>query len=166
MIDAALKQKKGEHPLSDAGQIISLGVFLFIWAGDSFFLHLSTFLSDYVPLYIRLGILGLMLIVALFLIKSGHAVAGHEQLPKHIVTSGAFSYIRHPLYLGTILAYLGLTVSTLSLLSLALLVGIFVFYNFISSYEEKLLEAEFGEEYRKYKRNTQKWVPKFKFMEN
>jgi len=64
------------------------------------------------------------------------------------------------LYLASILTYFGLMVSTLSLLSLALFVGIFVFYNFIANYEEKLLEAKFGEEYKKYKRITGKWMPR------
>ena len=39
------------------------------------------------------------------------------------------------------------------------LVVIFFFYNYIASYEEKLLEVRFSEEYRHYKRRTGKWVP-------
>ena len=38
--------------------------------------------------------------------------------------------------------------------------GILVFHNYIASYEEKLLDAKFGQEYRKYKMRTGKWVPK------
>ena len=45
-------------------------------------------------------------------------------------------------------------------LSLALLVGISLFYNFIAGYEEKLLEAKFGERYSIYKQKTGKWLPK------
>ena len=155
-----MKEKKGEHPFGDAGQLISLGVFLVVWVGDSFFLRKSTFLSDYVPLYIRLIILGLTLITAMCLFSSGHVVVSHEQRPNSVVANGAFRYVRHPLYLASILTYLGLTVSTVSLFSLALFVGIFVFHNYIASYEEKLLDARFGEEYRKYKRRTGKWVPR------
>jgi len=40
-----------------------------------------------------------------------------------------------------------------------LFVGIFIFYNYLASYEEKLLEEKFGEEYIKYKQKTGKWVP-------
>ena len=154
-----MKERKGEHPFGDAGQLILLGLFLIVRGGDSFFLRTSTFLSAYVPLIIRLCILGLTLLVAMYLFRSGHVVIGHEQRPEGVVVAGAFRYVRHPLYLASILTYLGLTVSTLSLFSLALWVGIFVFHNFIAGYEEKLLESKFGEEYRKYKKGTGKWVP-------
>ncbi len=160
MTEVDMKEKKGEHPFGDAGQLILLGVFLVVWVGDSFFLRKSTFLSDYVPLYIRLFILGLTLIAAIYLFRSGHVVVSHEQRPNNVVASGAFRYVRHPLYLASILTYLGLTVSTVSLFSLVLFVGIFVFHNYIASYEEKLLDVRFGEEYRKYKRRTGKWMPK------
>jgi hypothetical protein len=58
------------------------------------------------------------------------------------------------------LFYLGLAVSTASIFSLAFFVVIFVFHNYIASYEERLLDERFGEEYRKYKRRTGKWVPR------
>lgn len=160
MTEVDLKERKGEHPFGDAGQLISVGVFLVVWVGDSFFLRISIFLSDYMPLYIRLAILSLTLIAAMYLFRSGHVVVSHDQRPTSVVASGAFRYVRHPLYLASMLTYLGLAVSTASLFSFVLLVGIFVFHNYIASYEEKLLDARFGEEYRKYKRNTGKWVPK------
>ena len=159
-MEVSVKEKKGEHPFGDAGQLILLGVFLVVWVGDSFFLRKSTFLSEYVPLYVRLVILGLAFITALYLSRSGHVVVSHEQRPDSVVATGAFRYVRHPLYLASILTYLGLTVSTASLFSLVLFVGIFVFHNYIASYEEKLLEVRFGEEYRKYKKRTGKWVPR------
>jgi protein-S-isoprenylcysteine O-methyltransferase Ste14 len=137
-----------------------LGFFLVVWALDSFFLHKSTFLSDYEPLYIRLVILGLALITATYLFMSGHVVVSHERRPAGLVSTGAFRHVRHPLYLASILFYIGLAVSTASLFSLALLVVIFIFYNYIASYEEKLLEVRFGEGYRSYKKRTGKWVPR------
>jgi protein-S-isoprenylcysteine O-methyltransferase Ste14 len=155
-----MKEKSGEHPLGDAGQLILLGVFLVFWVGDSFFLHKSTFLSDYVPIYIRLVILGLALAAAIYLFMSGHVLVIHDQRPNNVATTGAFRYVRHPLYLASILTYFGLTVSTASLLSLALFVGIFAFYNYIASFEEKLLDERFGEEYRSYKKRTGKWAPR------
>jgi protein-S-isoprenylcysteine O-methyltransferase Ste14 len=152
--------KNGEHPFGDAGQLILLGLFLFVWVGDSFFLRKSTFLSDYVPWYVRMIILGLSLVIALFLMKSGHIAARHEQRPVGVLSDGAFRYVRHPLYLGSILSYMGVAIATASLLSLILLVLIFVFYNYIADYEEKLLEERFGEEYKSYKKRTGRWVPK------
>ena len=37
---------------------------------------------------------------------------------------------------------------------------IFVFYNYIASYEEKLLDERFGEDYIRYEKGTGKWVPR------
>jgi hypothetical protein len=76
-----MKEKNGEHPFGDAGQLIFLAFFLLVWVGDSFFLRKSTFLADNVPLYIRLVILILSLITSAFLFMSGHVVVSHEQAP-------------------------------------------------------------------------------------
>lgn len=155
-----MKEKNGEHPFGDAGQFILLVVFLIVWAGDSFFLHKSTFLSKYVPLYARLVILGIALIAAMYLFRSGHVVISHEQRPNHVVATGAFRYVRHPLYLASLLTYLGMTIATASLLALAIFMGIIVFYDSIASYEEKLLETRFGDAYKNYKKRTGKWMPR------
>ncbi len=155
-----MKEKNGEHPYGDAGQYILFVVFFIVWIGDSFFLHQSTFLAKYVPLYIRLALLVLALFTSLNLIRSGHVVVSGESQLDSVVTDGAFQYVRHPLYLANIFIYLGLTFSTFSLLSFALLVAIFIFHNCIASYEEKLLEIKFGEEYLEYKKKTGKWIPK------
>ncbi|KPK22369.1 MAG: hypothetical protein AMK69_20000 [Nitrospira bacterium SG8_3] len=160
MNDMVMNEKKGEHPFGDPGQLILLGLFLVVWAGDSFFLHKSTFLSGYVPLFIRLVILAFVLITAAYLSATGHVVVAHGERPNFVVSTGAFRYVRHPLYLGAILFYLGLTVATASLFSLALLVVIFLFYNYIAGYEERLMEIKFGEEYVSYKNRTGKWIPR------
>lgn len=155
-----MKEKNGEHPAGDTGQLVLLVVFLVTWVGDSFFLHKTTVLSGSIPLLLRLGVMALFLAAAGLLSKSGHVVVSREQRPSTVVSTGAFRYVRHPLYLGSILSYTGVTISTTSLMSLALLVVIFVFYNYIATYEERLLEIRFGEEYRGYKRRTGKWIPK------
>jgi protein-S-isoprenylcysteine O-methyltransferase Ste14 len=77
-----------------------------------------------------------------------------------MVSTGAFRYVRHPLYLASVLVYLGLTVFTISFFSLALFIVILIFHNYIASYEEKLLMAKFGDEYSKYKSRTGKWIPR------
>ena len=156
-----LKEQNGEHPLGDAGQLIVFGVFMVIWILDSFILHCSTFLADNIPLAIRLIFLGAALAAAFYLFKSGHVVVSGDPRATEVVSTGAFRYVRHPLYLGSILVYFGLTVSTASLFCLALLVGIAVFYNYIAGYEEKLLEVKLGQAYIAYKKKTHKWTPHF-----
>ena len=51
-----MKEKNGEHPLGDAGQLLLLALFLLIWIVDSFILHYSTFLAAQIPLNIRITI--------------------------------------------------------------------------------------------------------------
>ena len=154
-----MKDKNGEHPLGDAAQLILFGLFLVIWILDSFILHHSTFFAGNIPLVIRLIFLGAALAVAFYLFNSGHVVVSGDQRATEVVATGAFRYVRHPLYLGSILIYFGMTVSTVSLFCLALLVVIALFYNYIAGYEEKMLEAKLGQDYIAYKKKTGKWIP-------
>jgi protein-S-isoprenylcysteine O-methyltransferase Ste14 len=158
-----IKEKKGEHPWGDTGQLILIVLFLLVWAVDSFLLRLSTFLSERIPLYFRLGFLVILLVIAILLFRSTHFVTDEGKRPNKVIKTGAFRYVRHPLYLASMLVCLGLVVSTASLLSMAAFVGIFVFYDFIASYEERFLTNEFGDQYTKYKRKTGKWVPRIGF---
>ena len=154
----------GEHPYGDAGQLILLGIFLIVWAGDSFFLHLSTSLKDYLPVSIRLILLVLCLAVAAFLVKSSHGVVSHSdprlrpyfqrslqvcEAPSlsrvHLVLPRPGAFHGFPLFSGSLGCHL-------------------LFYNYLASYEEKLLEAEFGESYIIYKKQTGKWLPRMPFF--
>ena len=150
----------GEHRLSDIGQLIFLFSFLILWILDSFVFHFSTFLIQYIPNYVR-GILAcIVLPIAGFLAYKAHNMVFHdEKETPTVISSGVFDVIRHPMYLGAILLYVGLIVATLSLASLGFWVIIVIFYDYIASYEEKLLTQKFGEDYTKYKKEVSKWIP-------
>ena len=152
-----MKEKRGEHPFGDTGQLIGLALFLIVWVSDSFFLKYSTFLAVYIPVYIHLFIALIPIVVSLYLLKVSHVVIKGHQRPETVLTSGAFKYIRHPLYTSAILLYVGLAVSTVSLLAFALFAVVFIFYNYIAHYEEKLMELKFGEDYKAYMQKTGKW---------
>lgn len=154
----------GEHRLSDIGQLILLVSFLILWVLDSFVFRFSTFPSEYIPNYVR-GILACpTLILAGTIAWIAHEeVFGKERAEPELIKTGVFSVIRHPMYLGAILLYLGLFVATFSLASLGFIVIIVIFYNCIASYEERILVAQFGEEYEEYRRNVAKWIPGLKF---
>ncbi len=149
----------GEHPFGDAGQIIAFTLFLLIWAADSFFLKASTFPADAVPFYVRLILAAPVFILAGYLLRSGHNVVFKEVREKpRVIRNGVFSISRHPIYLSALLFYLVFFLTTLSLSSLVFLGLIFVFYNVIAAYEERLMEARFGDEYREYKERTRRWI--------
>ncbi len=157
----------GEHKISDLGQLFFLITFLFIWGFDSFYFRFSTFLADYVYMYIRAPIA-----VVLFLVAGFFAYKGLKQVfkevrdPPEIIKTGVFAYSRHPIYLGSILVYVGWILLTMSLISLGFWVIIVMFYEYIATYEEKLLLKQFGKEYEDYKKEVPKWIPGTKFRKN
>jgi protein-S-isoprenylcysteine O-methyltransferase Ste14 len=153
-----MKIKEGEHPRGDLGQIVLLGLFLVVWIGDSFFWHRTTSLASRVPLGLRLVLLLAALAAAALLVRSGHAV--FDRGNEGVVSDGAFRRVRHPLYLGSVLFYVGLAVSTVSIAALVLTSGIFAFYDHIATYEERWLENRYGDAYRDYRSRTGKWWPR------
>lgn len=155
--------RHGEHPYGDLGQIIILFGFLTIWILDSFVLHYSTHLSPYVPVYLRLIFACSIFAAAIYLARSGHRAISDEVLSSpRLLIDGAFSHVRHPLYLAALLFYLFLFALTLSLISLFLFIGIFIFYNAIAVYEEKFCEEKYGQYYRDYRKNVPRWIPRLK----
>ncbi len=150
----------GEHKFSDLGQLIFLIIFLVLWVLDSFVFHFSTFLTETIPIYISAPIGGVIFLLAgFFAFKAHQQVFKEVRDPPEVIRTGVFEYVRHPMYLGSILLYLGLLVITLSLASLGLFVLIVAFYEYIARFEEKLLIAHFGEDYNNYKTTTRKWLP-------
>jgi protein-S-isoprenylcysteine O-methyltransferase Ste14 len=72
----------------------------------------------------------------------------------HLVTTGMFSKLRHPMYLGFILWIAGWIIFTgagASLLVGAVAVGCILFWRHLE--EEKLL-SDYGEEYERYRKGT------------
>ena len=151
--------KPGEHPLGDKGQVVLFLLFMLIWVLDSFFVRFSVMLACYVPLYVRLAWAATIAAAGLILMNAGHKALEETDVP-HILTTGAFGRVRHPLYLGSMLLFTAVWSSTLSLAVLIVLAVIFVFYNHIAAYEEKKLEEKFGEAYIRYKKNVRRWIPK------
>ncbi len=155
--------RHGEHPYGDLGQIIILIGFLAIWILDSFVFKYSTFLYSYAPIYIRLVVASLFLVFAIYLVRSGHRAISEDVLSSpRLLTDGAFSRVRHPIYLAALLFYIMLIVLTLSMISMLVFAGIFLFCNYIAAYEEKVLEQKYGQDYRDYKKSVPKWIPRLK----
>ena len=75
-----------------------------------------------------------------------------------LAITGIFERVRHPMYLGTNLFYLGLAIAAFSQASIGVWLIIFAFNNTRANYEEKKLEERFGDEFLKYKRILKKWI--------
>lgn len=151
----------GEHRWGDAGQLILLVIFLGIWITDSFIFHYSTFLLETVPDFIRVGLATLVLLSGWYLARRGmKAVFGTKREQPEVINTGVYRIVRHPIYTGAILFYLGSTIITLSLASAGFIPVIIGFYYAISKYEEGILTEAFGNDYLEYKKKTGMLFPR------
>ena len=76
-----------------------------------------------------------------------------------LITNGLFQYIRHPLYSGVIIKFLGFGLFSSSIYgSFFIIVGL-IFLNPRIRIEEDMLIKEFEEEYRAYQKTTKKFIP-------
>lgn len=81
---------------------------------------------------------------------------------EEIVTRGVYSIVRHPQYLGGLLAHVGISVilsAWYSLLSTPLMI---VLVYLISRKEERELIREFGKEYEDYKKKVPMSIPRLR----
>ena len=153
----------GEHPLGDAGQVLLACLFAAIWIADTFFFQYTTLLNGYIPLVARIPLAALLLIVSGYLAKKGLAIVFGEKGEKPaVIRKGMFGVVRHPIYLGEILFFLGFLMLSLSLAAAAVWVVAIAFLHFIAKYEEKLLLARFGDDYENYLREVPMWLPRLR----
>ncbi|MGW8315951.1 MAG: methyltransferase family protein [Bacteroidales bacterium] len=151
----------GEHRWGDTGQLILLIIFLTIWITDSFVFQYSTFLNEKIPNLVRMPIAVAVFITGGLLARGGmRTVFGTERKQPEVIDTGVFRIVRHPIYLGALLFYLGAIISTLSLASGILWMGILGFYIWIARYEEKILVEEFGDDYLNYKKKVGMLFPR------
>jgi protein-S-isoprenylcysteine O-methyltransferase Ste14 len=80
---------------------------------------------------------------------------------QRLITTGPFQYCRNPMTLGTILAYLGLSIGAATIVGtivVAALAALLLVY--LKRMEEKELAERFGEEYLAYKRDVPFILPR------
>lgn len=153
----------GEHAWGDACQLILLIVFLVGMIGDLVFLQISQPIQEKIPSYLPIIVAVPVLLIAGYLAKSGlKTVFGKERTELMVIKSGMFALVRHPIYLGSILLYLGFIILSLSVIAFGIWIVIIVFYYYISKYEENILINRLGEEYRQYMNDVPMFIPKLK----
>ena len=95
-------------------------------------------------------------------LDSQWSIALELQDDHKLITSGPYSRVRHPMYLGIFVYTAGLI-----LISLDLLVFIFFAFSIYVNYrripsEEQMMMDQFGEEYREYMSRTGRLFPRFR----
>jgi protein-S-isoprenylcysteine O-methyltransferase Ste14 len=148
----------GERPGSHTNQMILMIVFLGVWIIDSFFLRLTTFLFNWSYVWLNVVIGMVVLGCSIYFMNASHKDLFDTE-EQGLATKGVFARVRNPMYLGTVLFYLGLIVLTVSLAALIVWLVTCVYYNMLANYEEMRLQEKFGEEFVEYKKSVRKWIP-------
>jgi protein-S-isoprenylcysteine O-methyltransferase Ste14 len=101
-------------------------------------------------------LLGMRALGELFAPSLGFGV--RVQVPHHLVTEGPFSLVRHPMYLGVIIAAIGTLMLYRTWASLLFAVGMFGLL-VRARREERVLAREFPEQWATYSRRVPAWRP-------
>ena len=98
-----------------------------------------------------------------------HGTSGRntdKQVAKSLNTKGIYSIVRHPLYLGNYLMWLGLLIFIANIPFLVCVSLVYwLYYERIMFAEERFLEREFGQEYLDWSMTVPAFWPKFKQFE-
>eukprot|EP01082_Thalassiosira_pseudonana_P005904 g5389.t1 g5389 contig2:444531-445223(-) len=79
-----------------------------------------------------------------------------------LVDTGIYGMMRHPMYTGVLLIFLGLSVATDSAMRMLLTAALYLLLDAKSNYEETKLAEAYGEEYEEYKvKVANKFFPEF-----
>jgi protein-S-isoprenylcysteine O-methyltransferase Ste14 len=78
---------------------------------------------------------------------------------ERLVTKALYRYIRHPQYLGLILITVGMLIQWPTLLTIIMWPVLMVAYYRLARREERVMEAHFGDTYRRYRMRTPMFVP-------
>ena len=94
------------------------------------------------------------------LIASAWRVLHEAQRNGQLATTGPYTYLRHPQYLGFILVMVGFLLQWPTLLTLAMFPVLVLMYVRLARREEQEVRAEFGEQYDRYAAVTPAWIPR------
>ena len=76
-----------------------------------------------------------------------------------LVTGGIYRFSRNPIYVAMTAIYVGIAVAVDMVWILAMLAPVLVVMRYgVIAREEVYLDLKFGDEYRKFKRSTRRWV--------
>lgn len=135
---------------------------LVLWLPDQPFFEAPPALR---PLLLAGQVVGVLLLAFALRQTDPLDFAGLRQLTDQgtqpqLVTKGAYRWMRHPLYTGSLLVLW--LFPSFSLNMFAFLVGVTLYFIIGARYEERRLEAFFGQSYREYKARTPMFIPTLK----
>ena len=85
-----------------------------------------------------------------------------EQVAMVLNSTGMYSVLRHPLYLGNYLIWLGIAVTTLNIYFIIIMSLLFwLYYERIMFAEERFLQRKFGDQYLNWSKSLPAFIPSF-----
>ncbi len=87
---------------------------------------------------------------------------GAEYQIKHnheLVTAGVYKYIRHPIYAGIFLSFIGAEIVAGSFIVVIFLITLPLTATYQAKHEEAILTKQFGAQYRTYMSKTARFIP-------
>jgi protein-S-isoprenylcysteine O-methyltransferase Ste14 len=94
-------------------------------------------------------------------IRVGKGALVPTSATEHLVVSGAYRYVRNPMYAGVMVSMAGESIALRNGgVAAELALAMIGFHLFVCFYEEPTLKKRYGEEYAKYKRNVPRWLPR------
>ncbi|MFO8019956.1 MAG: isoprenylcysteine carboxylmethyltransferase family protein [Promethearchaeia archaeon] len=174
-----LKEKFGKEKGKTLGKILGMisGWGFFICLFGIWFSFQPRFYFPFFPkatfqiplLRISISLVHVILSLPFILLSTWLGIAGVKDLSlevsethraNNVVDTGVYSKVRHPQYLGAILAHLGFSLLLSALFSL-FVTPVIILYNYITAWkEEQELKKEFGEDYKKYTEKVPMFIPR------
>lgn len=133
------------------------------------FLGLPSYMVAVLTVFAVLVSLAGMAVRAYTIGTTPHGTSGRnteKQVAEQLNTKGIYSIVRHPLYLGNYLMWLGLLIFILDVPFLVVVSLIYwLYYERIMYAEERFLERKFGQPYLDWTMNVPAFIPKFRQFE-
>jgi protein-S-isoprenylcysteine O-methyltransferase Ste14 len=173
-----LEEKYGKEKGKKIGEIYGVisgwGFFLFwlgIWLSpqDRFIIPFFQDFSIQIPIInLTIYLVNFLIFIPLFIMGAWFGIKGviHTSLKvaethraERVATTGVYSIVRHPQYLGGILSHIGFSFLLSGLYSLLVTPLVIALIYTISWKEENELTKEFGQEYADYKKKVPMLIP-------
>lgn len=135
-------------------QIVLFGLFIFIPEFQLSFVKNASFLGLFIMVF---G--GIVCAVSILQLNKNLSPFPSPKANSNLITTGLYSIIRHPIYLGILLLLGGYALFRFDLYKIIVVIALYILFHFKSSYEERLLEAKFSD-YKNYKKKTGKIFPR------
>jgi protein-S-isoprenylcysteine O-methyltransferase Ste14 len=148
---------RGVLPIS----ILVAGIIVFLVCDPHPFTDL-TWKYELICLGVSLLGLAIRVLTVAFRFKGTSGRNTEKQVAEHLNTTGIYSQVRHPLYLGNFFMSLGLALLVRNYWFLAIFIGVYwIYYERIMFAEEQFLRKRFGEKYLRWASVTPAIIPAF-----